>query len=186
MQPLDFRLQQQIDYYRARASEYDEWFYRIGRYDYGETVNRQWFAEAQQVMDTLQALGPFDNVLELAAGTGIWTEQLVKASKQVTALDASPEVLVVNEQKLMSDKVTYQQADLFQWQPEATYDLVFFSFWLSHVPPQRLDDFLDKVSRATRPGGRVFLVDSRRAQTSTAHDHTPYGEQSVEHVRKLN
>lgn len=24
-------IQQQIDYYRNRATEYDEWFYRIGR-----------------------------------------------------------------------------------------------------------------------------------------------------------
>ena len=36
-------IQQQIDYYRNRATEYDEWFYRIGRYDRGEKLNQQWF-----------------------------------------------------------------------------------------------------------------------------------------------
>lgn len=30
---MDPTLQQQIDYYRARAGEYDQWFYREGRYD---------------------------------------------------------------------------------------------------------------------------------------------------------
>ena len=28
-------LQEQVDYYRARAGEYDEWFFRTGRYDLG-------------------------------------------------------------------------------------------------------------------------------------------------------
>ena len=38
-------LQEQVDYYRARASEYDEWFYRIGRYDRGSEINQRWFNE---------------------------------------------------------------------------------------------------------------------------------------------
>ena len=36
-------LQQQIEYYRARANEYDQWFYRIGRYDRGTQNNQYWF-----------------------------------------------------------------------------------------------------------------------------------------------
>jgi trans-aconitate methyltransferase len=55
--------------------------------------------------------------------------------------------------------VQFQQADLFQWQPEQQYDLVFFANWLSHVPPQRLDAFLGAVARAVRPGGSVAIVD---------------------------
>lgn len=186
IQPHDARLQEQIDYYRARASEYDEWFYRIGRYDYGEALNRQWLNEAQQMMDALQAVGPVSDVLELACGTGIWTERLLRIGRHITALDAAPEVLAINQEKLKSDRVTYQQADLFRWQPTAAYDLIFFGFWLSHVPPERLGEFLDKVSQAARPGGRLFLVDSRRAHYSSAHDHTPYEAQSIDHVRKLN
>ena len=34
-------LQEQIDYYRARAAEYDEWFNRQGRYDRGPQANQQ-------------------------------------------------------------------------------------------------------------------------------------------------
>ncbi len=186
IQPADTRLQEQIDYYRARAGEYDEWFYRVGRYDHGAALNQQCFDEAQQVMHVLHDLPPVGTALELACGTGIWTEQLLKVADHITALDASPEVLEINRKKLGSARVSYQQADLFQWQPEGQYDLVFFSFWLSHVPPEQLDSFLAKVAQATRPGGRLFIVDSRRAQASSAHDHAPYVEESVEHVRKLN
>ncbi len=179
-------LQEQIAYYQARAGEYDEWFYRLGRYDRGPELNQQWFDEVKQVMERLHSIGPLGETLELACGTGIWTEQLLRISQHVTALDASPEVIAVNRDKLKSDKVDYQQADLFNWTPERQYDLVFFSFWLSHVPPDRLDAFLAQVAAATRPGGQVFIVDSRRIATSTAIDHAPYDPEDIHHVRKLN
>ena len=179
-------LQEQIAYYRARAGEYDEWFYRKGRYDHGPATNQQWFDEVAQVQKQLLDIGPVDEVLELACGTGIWTQQLLKIGQRITALDASAEVIAINKAKLDSDRVTYTQADLFAWQPDGQFDLVFFGFWLSHVPPEKLDSFLEKVAQSVRPGGRVFLVDSRRAPSSTAHDHTPYDEGSIHHVRKLN
>ncbi len=179
-------LQEQIDYYCARAGEYDEWFYRRGRYDHGEAQNQVWFDEAKQAMETLHQTGAVAEALELAAGTGIWTEQLLRVAQHITALDASPEVLAINRAKLNSEHVTYQQADLFHWKPDKVYDLVFFSFWLSHVPPEKLDSFLQTVNTATKPGGRVFIVDSRPALHSGASNHQPYEAGSVYHTRKLN
>ncbi|MEH1867655.1 MAG: hypothetical protein V7K69_21970 [Nostoc sp.] len=46
-------LQQQIEYYRARANEYDEWFYRKGRYDRSPEINKRWFNEIAVIKDTL-------------------------------------------------------------------------------------------------------------------------------------
>jgi demethylmenaquinone methyltransferase/2-methoxy-6-polyprenyl-1,4-benzoquinol methylase len=51
-------------------------------------------------------------------------------------------------------------ADLFGWEPPRRYDVVFFSFWISHVPPGRFDAFWALVDRALAPGGRVHLIDS--------------------------
>jgi demethylmenaquinone methyltransferase/2-methoxy-6-polyprenyl-1,4-benzoquinol methylase len=56
--------------------------------------------------------------------------------------------------------VDYLPADLFEWQPTRQYDLVFFAFWLSHVPPERLESFLETVARGVKPGGRIFAIDS--------------------------
>src|SRR5690606_32352900 len=100
-------LRQQIDYYRARAGEYDEWFYRLGRYDHGETLNRLWFDEVEEVMQALRALGTVERALELAAGTGIWTAQLAQMANHVTAIDASEEVLEINAHKLCAAHVHY-------------------------------------------------------------------------------
>ena len=38
--------------------------------------------------------------------------------------------------------------------------MVFFGFWLSHVPADKLTGFLRALRAALKPGGRLFLVDS--------------------------
>ena len=47
---------QQIRYYRHRAPEYDEWFYRRGRYDYGPEHLQSWRQEIAEVRDALDGL----------------------------------------------------------------------------------------------------------------------------------
>src|SRR5919206_661889 len=179
-------LQQQIAYYRARSGEYDEWFYRQGRYDRGPEVNQRWFAEAQAVAEALDAFQPSGSVLELACGTGIWTERLLRHANTITAVDASPEVLELNARRLRSDKVCYVEADLFAWEPSERFDVVFFSFWLSHVPPERFEDFWELVRRALRPQGRFFFVDSHCEATSTALDHASPDFTATQSTRRLN
>jgi demethylmenaquinone methyltransferase/2-methoxy-6-polyprenyl-1,4-benzoquinol methylase len=179
-------LQEQIEYYRKRTGEYDEWFYRKGRYDRGAELNQLWFDEATQVRQELLQTPPVGNALELACGTGIWTQELVKVACNITALDASPEVIEINRAKLTCPVVSYELVDLFKWEPQQQYELVFFSFWLSHVPPELLTAFLNKVYRATKPGGRCFLIDSRLEPTSTAKDTPLHNIEHIYYTRKLN
>ena len=172
-------LQEQIAYYRARASEYDQWALRQGRYDYGPELNKQWADQVAEVRAALLRCEPVDSALELACGTGIWTQTLLTLCARIHALDAAPEMLAINRAKLQSERVTYEQTDLFTWQPQQQYDLVFCGFWLSHVPPD---------ARALRPGGRLFLVDSRRDPHSGASDQMPYDyySDSNTHERSLS
>lgn len=179
-------LQEMKEYYRARAGEYDEWFYRQGRYDRGSEVNARWFAEADEVFAALDACSLMGDVLELAPGTGIWTQRLVRTANTVTAVDASPEMIEINRAKVSADSVSYVLADLFAWQPERVYDAVFFGFWLSHVPLERLDGFFSAVTTMLRPGGKVFFVDNCREPTSTAVDHQLPEQGSQIMVRTLN
>lgn len=179
-------LQEMKEYYRARAGEYDEWFYRQGRYDRGSEVNARWFAEADEVFAALDACSLTGNVLELAPGTGIWTQRLVRTANTVTAVDASPEMIEINRAKVSADRVSYVLADLFAWQPDRVYDAVFFGFWLSHIPLERLDSFLHAVATMLRPGGKIFFVDNRRELTSTAVDHQLPEQGSQIMVRTLN
>ena len=103
---------------------------------------------------------------------GIWTSELLKIGDHITALDASAEMIAINRAKLQSDRVHYQQTDLFSWQPEQEYDMVFFGFWLSHVPTNKLSQFLTVVHRALKKGGRLFLVDSQKPDFSNPQTQT--------------
>jgi SAM-dependent methyltransferase len=179
-------LRQQLDYYRARASEYDQWWLRQGRYDRGAALNAQWLADASVVSSALSSFRPTGRVLELACGTGIWTEQLLPFTSDLTALDGSPEMLAINAARLRSPLVRYVEADLFRWQPSGQFDTVFFSFWLSHVPPELFADFWQLVRSCLAPGGRVFFVDSRHEQTSTAVDHRLPEPEATVLRRRLN
>jgi len=179
-------IEQQKEYYCARAGEYDEWFLRQGRYYQGDEHRARWNAEAGQVYRALAACDPAGRVLELACGTGWWTEQLVPHTGSITAVDASAEVLELNRKRVGDPNVRYVQADIFEWRPDAEYDVVFFGFWLSHVPPERFGEFWALVRSALRPGGRAFFVDSRRTPLSTARDHVLPEEDDVVSVRKLN
>lgn len=186
MRNIQSLLQQQINYYQARSSEYDEWFLRQGRYDRGAELNQQWFQEVEQLRDALTQFKPTGKVLELACGTGLWTEQLLTHAQHITAVDAAAEVLKLNQQRLQSSKVKYIQTDIFTWQPKEQYDVIFFSFWLSHVPQQYFEKFLQMVKRGLKVEGRVFFIDSKYEPTSTARDHHLGKDQIGMAKRRLN
>jgi SAM-dependent methyltransferase len=164
---LSERLEEQKRYYAARASEYDDWWYRRGPYAFGPDEKENWDADISEVEAALEAFSPGGDVLELAAGTGIWTRTLVRLAERVVAVDANTETLALN-----TPEAELVQADVFEWRPSQTFDLVFFSFWLSHVPAARFDEFWTLVRSALKPGGRVFLVDS-----GPRGDHTDSEEQ---------
>jgi demethylmenaquinone methyltransferase/2-methoxy-6-polyprenyl-1,4-benzoquinol methylase len=140
MQDDDLLAEQRASY-RARAPEYDDWWLRRGRYDRGEADAREWGKQVATVAAALDGFGPKGDVLELAGGTSWWTERLARTATRLTVVDSSPEMLERNRARVGRADVEYVNADLFEWRPPRTYDLVFFSFWISHVPRARLASF---------------------------------------------
>lgn len=180
-------LHEQLAYYRARAGEYDEWFLRTGRYDRGEEATEQWFSEVSIVEERLAALGSLGSCLELAAGTGLWSQKLLAKCDRLTVVDGSAEMLAQCRERLGPEaKVRYLEADLFEWRPKEQFDTVYFSFWLSHVPPERFGSFWQLVKAALRPGGRCFFLDSLYVDTSTAANHVLPEREEITLERKLN
>src|SRR3712207_5175811 len=101
----DTRLTEQIDYYSARAGEYDDWWYRRGRYDRGAQNNARWMAETAALQTFVAGLGDLGEVAELAAGTGLWTRWLAPLATSLHAVDASAEVLALNAARVRNDRV---------------------------------------------------------------------------------
>jgi trans-aconitate methyltransferase len=136
---------EQIAYYRARAPEYDQVY-----------SEREDLRELLTAVDGLPIAG---DVLELACGTGQWTRVLATRARSLTAVDASPEVLEIARERAGFPNVRFTQADLFRWQPPRRYDVVFFAFFLSHVPLSRLSAFWDTVAASLAPNGKAVFVD---------------------------
>lgn len=157
-------LAEQTAYYRARAEEYDEWWEHRGIYDRGAEVNGAWDAAVHALDDYVCGRVGGGDVLELAAGTGNLTRVLASRAERVTAVDANAETLAINAAKLTAgglvDRVEFVAADVFTWTPPRRYDVVFFSFWLSHVPLTAAPSFWATVDAALKPGGVVVLADN--------------------------
>ncbi len=164
-------------------------FFRLGRYDRGAAATALWFSEVEEVRRGLARI-PLDgaDVLELAPGTGIWTELLVDRARHLTAVDASAEMVEENRRRLgdRAQSVEFILADLFTWRSDHEYDAVVFCFWISHVPDSHLAAFLTGVSSMVRRGGAVFFLDGLREPTSTADDHELPSSAEEVMVRRLD
>jgi len=165
---LDQLLRQQVAYYRAVAQEYEDHALPLPGGD--------------ELRAAVDAFRPTGDVLELACGTGQWTEQLLAHATEVTAVDASPEMLAVAAARIDNDRVRFIRADIFTWRPDRRYDVVFFGFWLSHVPLERFASFWSLVADCLRPGGRVLFVDDGHRTP----DELIEGESSSTIRRRLN
>jgi len=142
---VDHLLDEQIAYYRALAADY---------LDQGLDL-----PGGDELTGALDAFEPAGSVLELACGPGVWTGQLLRYATDVTAVDASPEMLAIAAARTGSGRVRFVRADLFTWKPDRRYDVVFFGFWLSHVPAERFESFWSLVADCLEPAGRVFFAD---------------------------
>lgn len=182
----DGLLADQRAFYRRRAPEYDEWWQRQGRYDHGADEERAWQAQVDHIAAELTAFDAHGDVLELAGGTGWWTRSLAETADRLTVVDASPETLELSRERVDRPDVRYVVADLFHWQPERSYDVVFFSFWLSHVPRARFGAFWALVASCLNPGGRVFFIDNRRDRTLRRTDPYVFDEDGDVQRRRLN
>ncbi|MGH3317744.1 MAG: class I SAM-dependent methyltransferase [Nocardioidaceae bacterium] len=165
---LERLLDEQAAYYGASALEYEE--------------RKLPFAGGDELTAALDDFAPTGSVLELACGTGVWTGQLLRHATDLTALDASGEMLAVAAGRHGGHRVRFIEADIFGWRPDRRYDVVFFGFWLSHVPVERFDSFWALVANCLRPGGRVFFVDD----AYRTGDELIEGEASSTIRRRLN
>ncbi len=113
-----------------------------------------------ELADALEEFRPEGSVLDLACGPGTWTPQLLRHASDVTAVDASPQMLAIAASRVPAGApVRFVEADLFTWEPDRGYDVVFMGCWLSHVPAERFASFWARVAAALAPRGRVFFVD---------------------------
>nr|WP_296068966.1 class I SAM-dependent methyltransferase [uncultured Actinoplanes sp.] len=135
----------QIDYYRHRAGEYDATAY-------GDVA-----VARPRIARLVAAMRPAGRVLEIACGTGLWTEALAGQARELTAIDTAPEAVAIARRRVPA--AHFEVADVFAYRPAARFDVVFFSAWLSHVPQDRFDRFWRLLGDLITDDGRVLFID---------------------------
>jgi demethylmenaquinone methyltransferase/2-methoxy-6-polyprenyl-1,4-benzoquinol methylase len=140
-------LTDQVDYYRRRAGEYDVTAY-------GDVA-----AARVRIARLVTEMRPTGRVLEIACGTGLWTEALAGLADTVTAIDAAPEVVEIARDRVRSANVSFKVADVFSWGTGGRFDVIFFSAWLSHVPISRFEQFWHSLRGLLAENGRVLFID---------------------------
>ena len=140
-------LADQVDYYRRRAAEYD-------MTAYGDVA-----AARVRIARLVAEMRPAGSVLEIACGTGLWTEALAEWADTVTAIDAAPEAVAIARDRVRSASVSFEVADVFSWDPGTRFDVIFFSAWLSHVPASRFGQFWQLLGSLLAGNGRVLFID---------------------------
>lgn len=171
---VDRLLAEQMRYYDDRAAEYEDLWFRRGRFDMGAAFNEAWFRETAIIEAAADAFDASGRVLELACGTGLWTRRLAPRARQLIAVDSSPAVIELNRGRYGASNVTYVLADLFDWEPDGRFDAAFTGFFVSHIPPDRWSTFWRRLAAWLEPGASAFIVDD------VAGPRRPYSGEGVD------
>lgn len=160
-------MDQLAEYYAKRASEYERIYARPER-------QRDLAALKERVRKMLAGR----RVLELACGTGYWTEVFAPVAREVVAVDVNKEVLdIARAKSYPAGRVEFVQGDCYAPPDRGRrHDALFAGFWWSHVPLQRLDAFLAAAVAAVAPRALVAFIDNRYVEGSS----TPVARRDAE------
>jgi ubiquinone/menaquinone biosynthesis C-methylase UbiE len=137
------------DYYRSRAPEYDRFYQNPARQNDLARL-RAWLADHVRGR----------TVLEVAAGTGYWTEVAASVCKAITATDAAAETLAVAAKRQLGPNVELLTADTYDLPQFTTaFDTGMAHFWWSHVEKQRQQSFLSEFMKCLEPDALVLMID---------------------------
>lgn len=102
------------------------------------------------------------DVLEIACGTGYWTQVMARSARTITAIDISESMIDFARRKDYGNcPVTIRRHDAWQLrQLHGCFNAAVALFWWSHIPHCRARSFVRELLRLLRPGSLIALVDN--------------------------
>lgn len=164
-------------YYARRAEEYELIFHKPER-------QNDLRALRSFVMETFAGR----HVLEVACGTGYWTQALARSAASVTALDVNDEVLQIARAKPgVRDNVVFRREDAYALPSfPKPFSGGLAAFWWSHIPRARLRAFLARLHRAFAPGATMVFIDNAYVQGSSTPISRRDADGNTYQRRRLN
>jgi 2-polyprenyl-3-methyl-5-hydroxy-6-metoxy-1,4-benzoquinol methylase len=146
-----------LAYYSERATSYDA-MYRDITPDYRSPL-----------LDDLQQAVAGRRVLDLACGTGFWSEWVARSADFVLGVDIAPPMLALARARpLPPGKAEFIAGSVYSLDGvPASFTAAIAMQWFSHVPQANYGDFFSAMHSRLLPGGSVFLADNIRQPNET-------------------
>jgi ubiquinone/menaquinone biosynthesis C-methylase UbiE len=147
--------QELIKYYNERAKEYDK------VYSIPEEQN-----DLAKSIKIFQDLFESKSVLEVACGTGYWTNHISKTVTSIYATDINESVVKIAKERCSNSNVKFDVVDMFSIETTEVFDAFFGGFIWSHILIQNIDKFLIKASKLLVPKSIIAFIDSKPVSNS--------------------
>ena len=134
----------------------------------------------QRTLDTyavfLQRALQGRRVLEIACGTGYWTQRIAEAAEHVHATDVLPEMIAIAaERGYARGNVTLQRADAYTLEGvPGGWSAAFHFQWFSHIPKREAHRFLSTLHARLARGALVVFGDNLDRGTDPDADGNLY------------
>lgn len=142
----------QTEYYNRRASEYEQIYYR-------DNPPRR--KEIDDEALRLKAIVRGKSLLDIACGTGYWTQIMSQTAREIIASDLSEEMIKMARLKEYNCPVSFLQADLNALPfDDQKFDLISLGFWFSHHPRQKYGQLFDSLIPKLDENGQIWMIDN--------------------------
>jgi 2-polyprenyl-3-methyl-5-hydroxy-6-metoxy-1,4-benzoquinol methylase len=145
-----------VSYYKDRAAEYEKIYSKPERQE-----------DLKRAAGILKDIFEGKQVLEIACGTGYWTEKIAETAASFFATDINESVIEIAKKKDFDGKqVSFGISDLYSFPSGTKYESLFGGFIWSHILLQDLDKFLITLNSLVSAGGTVVLMDNNYIEGS--------------------
>jgi len=163
-----------LDYYNKRLQEYETVYTKPERQ-----------ADLNALLARLQTDVSRREVLELACGTGWWTERLAAHAACWIATDADTGALDIVQHKAIQGLSATTRLNAYQPSVSAPVDCVFAAHWYSHLRLDERSIFFRSVHGCLKPGGRLIMLDNNFVSGSSTEISRTDIEGNTYQTRKL-
>jgi demethylmenaquinone methyltransferase/2-methoxy-6-polyprenyl-1,4-benzoquinol methylase len=104
-------------------------------------------------------------VLEVACGTGYWTQHIARTAARLVGTDTGSEPLAFAKLRPNAERVTFRLLDAYDLPADlGEFDAAFAGLWFSHVPIERRLEFIGSLHERLRAGAKVVFIDNSEVQ----------------------
>jgi ubiquinone/menaquinone biosynthesis C-methylase UbiE len=164
-----------IDYYAKRANEYERIYKKPERQN-----------DLAKLKELFQKTCVGHDALEIACGTGYWTQAISQTAKSITATDFNEEVLQIARAKKYGCEVSFQKVDAFNLSfPQNNFTAGVAVAWWSHLRKSKISNFLSQFHRQFSSGALMVFMDNKFVPGSNTPISRTDDEGNTYQMRKL-